>query len=107
MLRRFVRIVSDTAAAAAGAVIGANAGQDAYDYVKSGRASRDLKRGVAKLTSQESRKPVPLPRKRPDVWAKVPCPECAHPLEVPAGEPNISVLCGQCQVRSLVSSVDA
>jgi hypothetical protein len=115
MLKRIANIFVDHAARGAGAVVGVRMGHDAYNWVKSGKATAAVKKlanSAADTTSEllGAQKEAEAPRRiaRPEEEAservRVACERCGEPALVRLGAGDVVVTCPGCEARFWVDT---
>jgi len=117
MLKRIGNIFASTVARGAGVVVGGRLGNDAYNWVKSGEATRAAKRLVSdagdalnELTSgnssnvQEARGAQEVTTVASLGRAQVDCETCGEETAVELGQGDLVVKCKHCQARFWVDT---
>jgi hypothetical protein len=120
MLKRIANIVANSAAQGAGLVVGGRLGNDAYNWVKSGDATRAAKKLVSdagnalgELTASDSPDDQQA-RRIQDAnavstaaslgRAQVECEKCGERMIVELGQGDLVVKCKLCQARFWVDT---
>jgi hypothetical protein len=116
VLKRIANIVVGNAASGAGAVIGVRLGHDAYNWVKSGKATKAVKKlansaadateEMLGTTTEEAALPRRIGRSEEQTSdrAQVKCERCGEPALVRVGAGDIIVTCPACEARFWVDT---